>query len=186
MVALGVRDVVDWRLPLRETIDAVHAQGGVAIAAHPVRESWRPQEEDAIARLDGTEAVHALGETHSRGRFELRQFFRRVRDRDPHVAPIGSSDFHGLAPIGRCLTYIFVDEVSEAGVLTAIRRGQTVASDTRGSFVGDPSLVKLVQESGAETPYARQPGLLARLSVWMVLSSIALLICVRDGRSARL
>jgi hypothetical protein len=178
MVALGVRDVVDWRLPLRETIDAVHAQGGVAIAAHPVRDSWRPLDDEAIARLDGTEAVHALGETHSRGRFELRQFFRRARDRKPHLAPIGSSDFHGLAPIGRCRTYIFVDEVSEAGVLSAIRGGQTVAADTRGTFVGDPSLVKLVQESGAAKPDARQPDLLARLSVVMVLSALALLICV--------
>jgi hypothetical protein len=184
MVAVGVRRVIDWRLPLRETIDAVHAQGGVAIAAHPVRDSWRPQDDDAIRTLDGTEAVHALGETYSRGRFELREFFRRARDRKPELAPIGSSDFHGSAPIGRCLTYIFVDEVSEAGVLSAIGRGHTVASDNRGTLIGDPALVKLVQGAGVETPFARQPGPWARLSVWMVLSALALLICVRDAPSA--
>ena len=68
-------------------------------------------------------------------------------------------------------------------MLSAIGRGQTVASDNRGTLIGDPALVKLVQGVDVETPFARQPGPWARLSVWIVLSALALLICVRDAGS---
>ena len=40
MVAAGVRKWIDWRLPADEAIEAVHRQGGVALAAHPIRKSW--------------------------------------------------------------------------------------------------------------------------------------------------
>ena len=62
LVAVGVREVVDWRLPLGGVIDAIHAQGGVAIAAHPVRHSWHADPESAAA-LDGSEAMHSLSAT---------------------------------------------------------------------------------------------------------------------------
>jgi hypothetical protein len=178
LVAAGVRRVVDWRLPLRQAIDEIHAQGGVAIAAHPVRDSWRVSDADGLRALDGAEAVHALGESHSRGRFQLREFFRTTRQLKPTLAAIGSSDFHGVAPLGRCLTYILVDEVSEAGVLDAIRRGRTVASDNRGLLVGDAELVKLVKETGPPLPAGRS-GPARTLSVVMVLGALALLVCVK-------
>ena len=175
LVAVGVREMVDWRLPLREAIAAVHAQGGVAIAAHPVPDSWRVRDEDALRALDGTEAVHALGETYSRGRYQLREFYRLVRGLNPRAAAIGSSDFHGNAPIGRCRTHVIVDEVSEAGVLDAIRRGRTVASDNRGTFVGDADLVALVKERRGEAPPARS-DLWRPVSVATVLAALALLV----------
>ena len=175
LVAVGVREMVDWRLSLRESIAAVHAQGGVAIAAHPVPDSWRVRDEDALRRLDGTEAVHALGETYSRGRYQLREFYRLVRGLNPRAAAIGSSDFHATAPIGRCRTHLIVDAVSEAGVLDAIRRGRTVASDNRGTFVGDPDLVAMVKERTAGDSVARGDRWRV-LSVAMVLSALALLV----------
>jgi predicted metal-dependent phosphoesterase TrpH len=178
MVAVGVREVVNWRLPAAQAVAAVHAQGGVAIAAHPVRDSWRASADGALAEIDGTEAVHTLGEAHSRGRHQLREFYRRAREQNPTVAPIGSSDFHGMAPLGRCLTYIVVDEVSEQGVLRAIRGGRTVASDNRGALVGDPALVKLVEGAGAAVP-AGETGSARTLSVVMVLSALAMLVCFK-------
>ena len=33
MAAIGVTELIDWRLPAREAIAAIHAQGGVAIMA---------------------------------------------------------------------------------------------------------------------------------------------------------
>jgi predicted metal-dependent phosphoesterase TrpH len=179
LVAIGVRRVVDWRLPLRQAIDAVHEQGGVAIAAHPVRDSWRVRDDRALRTLDGAEAVHAGFEEHSRGRYELHEFYRSARGLNPVLAAIGSSDFHGIAPIGRCVTYIVVDEISERGVLRAIRRGQTVASDNRGTLVGDPAIVTLVQKAGRITGRTADRDFLRQLSVILVLSSLALLICVK-------
>ena len=176
MAAVGVRQVVDWRLPAAAAIAAVHAQGGVAIAAHPVRDSWRVGDAAALREIDGTEAVHARAERHSRGGYQLREFHRVAREQNPAVAPIGSSDFHGMAPLGQCLTYIFVDEVSEQGVLRAIRNGRTVASDNLGMLVGDPALVKLAEAAGASMP-AGKPGIARALSVLMVLGSLAMLVC---------
>ncbi len=178
MVAVGVRQVVDWRLPAGRAVEAVHSQGGIAIAAHPVRESWRATDDGALRAIDGTEAVHARAESHSRGRHQLREFYRMTREHNPTVAPIGSSDFHWMAPLGRCLTYIVVDEVSEQGVLRAIRAGRTVASDNRGVLVGDPALVKLVEDAGAVVP-ARETGFARALSVMMVLSALAWLVCFK-------
>ena len=177
LVAAGVRRVVDWRLPLEEMIGDIRAQGGVAIAAHPVPDSWRVSDADALGSLDGAEAVHALGASYSRGRFQLREFYRTTRQHNPALAPIGSSDFHGIAPLGRCLTYILVDEVSEAGVLDAIRRGRTVASDNAGLFVGDRALVKMIQDAGATPP--RRESRAARISAMTVLAALGLLIAVK-------
>jgi predicted metal-dependent phosphoesterase TrpH len=36
ILAIDIHDYIDPDLPLREIIDAIHAQGGLAIAAHPV------------------------------------------------------------------------------------------------------------------------------------------------------
>jgi predicted metal-dependent phosphoesterase TrpH len=180
MVAVGVRHIVDWRLPLREAIEAVHAQGGVAIAAHPVKESWRVGDEDALAGLDGAEAVHAFAQTHSRGRFQLRQFFENARRRNPSLAAIGASDFHSSAPIGRCLTYIAVDDVTERGVLDAIRRGRTAASDNRGTFIGDPAVIKLAQQTRLSEPGGEASGALRKLSVVMVVAAMLALVCFRN------
>jgi PHP domain-containing protein len=177
LAAVGVRRVVDWRLPLRQVVDDVHSQGGVAIAAHPLRESWRVTAVDALRALDGAEAV-SRGADASR-RNELREFFRRTRELNPSLAPIGSSDFHAVAPLGRCRTYIVADEISERGVLEAIRRGHTVASDGLDTLVGDPELVKLVQESGVRAMPSEDQGHEHQLAVLMVLGALLGLVCLK-------
>ena len=60
LIGVGIRDTVSWRQPLEAAIDAVHAQGGVAILAHPV-DIYRSALNDAArTTLDGTEVRHAL------------------------------------------------------------------------------------------------------------------------------
>jgi predicted metal-dependent phosphoesterase TrpH len=178
LVAVGVRQVIDWRLPLPQMIDAVHAQGGVAIAAHPVKDSWRVADATALRRLDGTEAMHTLVETSSRGRQELLAFYGAAREQNRNVAAIGSSDFHAVAPLGGCRTFVFVDEVSERGVLDAIRRGQTVAADNHANVVGNTALGQpMVRVSTGAA--AASSELWRRLSVTMVLAALVLLVCFR-------
>jgi hypothetical protein len=179
LAAVGIRDVVDWRLPLSQVIDAVHARGGVAIAAHPMRESWRAGADAGIRALDGAEAVHTRAQEFSRGRQELRAFYRNARVVNPDLAPIGSSDFHGVAPLGGCRTYILADEASERGVLDAIRRGRTVASDGRGAFVGDPALVELARQADAMRSVHPDAGPWHHVSVAMVLLALGLLVGVK-------
>ena len=121
MIAAGIRRSISWRLTASQAIDEIHRQGGVAIAAHPTASSWPAYAEDgAIGKLDGAEVCQPIafaGEHYAR---ELREFYQRSG-----AAAIGSSDYHGMGPLGICRTYLFVKEVSEAGVLEAIRARRT-------------------------------------------------------------
>ena len=83
-------------------------------------------DEDAIARLDGSELAHSAMHESVQFRVEFANFFQRVRAVNPDVAAIGSSDFHTSPSLGRC---------------------RTVAMDGDGRLYGDPNLVRLVDRS---------------------------------------
>jgi hypothetical protein len=143
IVAIGIRDRVDWRLPSAAVIDAIHAQGGIAIAAHPLQSQWRGFDDDALRRVDATEIAHSMTRFMQGRAWELVAFFDRAKALQPHVAPIGDTDFHFNAPMGLCRTFVFAREINEAAVLDAIRAGRTVAYDNAGHAFGDPALVEM-------------------------------------------
>ena len=145
IAAIGVRTMVSPYVPARDAIAMIQAQGGVAIAAHPVRKSWLENDDEALRLLDGSEVAHPLSLTHPRQAAQLVEFHARVRRVNPDIAPIGSTDFHLGIPLGVCRTYLIVDEVSESGALDAIRRGRTVASVPGGGLIGDDQHVRMVQ-----------------------------------------
>ena len=177
LVAIGIRQPIDWRLPLRAAIAAVHRAGGVAIAAHPVRTFWRVAEDDSgLDLLDGAEAVAESGARFDRSRREIREFYDRTRRRNADLAPIGSSDFHMIVPLGVCRTYVFVREVSERGVLEAIAHGRTVAVDDSKQMVGDARFVHRLR-GVPEFPAAA--ALPARLAAILALLGLGLIVCVR-------
>ena len=60
LIAVGVRERVGFGQRAADAIDAIHRQGGVAIAAHPIREFWRAYDAAALQRLDGAEICHPL------------------------------------------------------------------------------------------------------------------------------
>ncbi|MDQ3069175.1 MAG: CehA/McbA family metallohydrolase [Acidobacteriota bacterium] len=143
IVGVGVTSTIDWRLPGADIIRAVQAQGGVAIAAHPVRASWKGSDE-MLALLDGAEVAHPLTALRVTGRSDLTAFFMRARTINPDIAPIGSSDFHMIHPLAACRTYVFAESVTVAGVLDAVRAGRTVAQDQDGVLYGAPALTLLL------------------------------------------
>src|SRR5215472_2903351 len=118
IVAIGVRETISWRLSVSDAVDEIHRQGGVAIAAHPVQSSWPAVEPGT--KLDATEVMQPLGyiEKHRRA-FEA--FYARGR-----MAPVASSDYHGMGPIGACRTYLFAQDTSVQAILDAIRARRTV------------------------------------------------------------
>jgi hypothetical protein len=146
IAAVGVATMVESRLPAREAIAAIHAQGGVAIASHPIDDSWTERDIEALSALDGVEVAHPVVLASAEWKQEVEEFHRRARAVNPDVAAIGSSDFHG-GPIGRCRTFLVVDEPSAAGVLEAIRRGRTEARcggpDAAGFGYGLPTWIAL-------------------------------------------
>ena len=170
LIAVGVSHPVNALQPAAAAIDDIHAQGGVAIAAHPGPRATG-YDDEAIVRLDGSELAHSAMHESAQFRVEFANFFQRVRAVNPDVAAIGSSDFHVSPALARCRTLLFVRERTRAGVLDAIRNGRTVAMDGDGRLYGDKTLVGLVdrsrldRRSGAHTVWRRVSIALAGIGV---------------------
>lgn len=175
LVALGTSRSIDWRLPLREAIAVVHAQGGAAVAAHPVESSWLDPDADALRLLDGTEVAHPGLRPPPAARDEYLEFYRRVLAVNPDVAPIGSSDFHTSAPLGYCRTYILTNDRTASGVVEAIRLGQTVARRPNGRLHGSEANRAQVEQYLAQRVPIPDPGGWDLAAVLGALSGLTLL-----------
>jgi predicted metal-dependent phosphoesterase TrpH len=176
MIAAGVSKAIDWRLSAADAIEAIHRQGGVAIAAHPGKIYWNAYDQRAMALLDGAEVSHNAGNRYPVARAELREFFGRASAIKPSLAPIGSSDFHFGGTMGECRTFIFADEVSVTGVLDAVRRGSTVAYDGYGTLTGDPSRVAIVRQILAAYPQPIRASWPSRLAAYASVLGVLILL----------
>ena len=149
MVAVGIGRTVSWRLTAEQAIDEVHRQGGVAIAAHPLASNWKAFEGPAMHKLDGTEVVQPVAFLRRDYTANLRDFYGRTK-----AAAIGSSDYHGMGPLGLCRTWVFARDASPAAVLEAIRERRTVVID-RGRAFGDMNLARAAGDRLWEEPPGR-------------------------------
>jgi hypothetical protein len=136
VVAVGIASLIDWRQDVAAQADAVHRQGGVAIAAHPVRSYWPAFDATAMAKLDGAEICHPLIYVEEDGVEGLEGFLRRGQ-----LAAIGSSDTHGPGPMGLCRTYVFARDRSASAIVEAGRAHRTVVYGFGGKAYGDPALI---------------------------------------------
>jgi predicted metal-dependent phosphoesterase TrpH len=175
MIGVGLRETIDWRLSASDAIRAIHAQGGVAIAAHPTLRSWRG-DAGAMTLLDGTEVAHPAALVSPSDGRQILAFYRRAAELNPSLASIGSSDFHFGDTLGICRTFLFVREISGAGVLEAVREGRTVAHDRTGRLLGDPSLVSIVKGLIASNPPRTRSDIPSRVAAWVTLLGVALLL----------
>jgi predicted metal-dependent phosphoesterase TrpH len=146
MVALGTARYIDWRVSAEDAIDAIHRQGGLAIAAHPTWEVWPAYEPTAIRKLDGAEAIQPSSYTGPHQAANLRDFWKRSG-----AAAIGSSDYHGMGPLGLCRTYVFATDSTPEAVLDAIRARRTVATDGRVAY-GLPEWTRYLPQLPAAPP----------------------------------
>jgi hypothetical protein len=154
MIGVGLETTVAPTRDPADAVRAVHAQGGVVFAAHPVERYW-PKLTPVRAMLDGSEVAHPFANPAARAAratsrvggwraADLETFFEGAQAKDAHpLAAIASSDYHWGAGLGRVRTWLFVDgEPSEARVLDAIRARRTVVRSADGDLVGDPALVR--------------------------------------------
>jgi hypothetical protein len=175
ITAIGVEQPVDWRHSAADVIEAIHAQGGIAIAAHPALKFWPAYDDRALRELDGTERAHASIFQVRRTDRQFAIFFNDTRSVNPNVAAIGSSDFHVVGYPGICRTYVFARERSARGILEAVRAGHTVVYDKHGQLRGDPELFALMPaDSRTELRSAPRPGP-GSLAVWLGLLGLVLL-----------
>jgi len=141
MLAVGIQRTISWQQDSSAVLADIHAQGGIAIAAHPTL-GFQEYSDDTVARLDGSEVMHPLVYGSEEQAAEIRAFNTRA-----HVAVIGDSDFHGVGRIGQCRTYVFVKERTAAGILEAVRAHRTIVYD--GAHVyGDQALIILANQDG--------------------------------------
>lgn len=175
LIALGITRPVDWRLSLADAIRDVHAQGGVAIGAHPTTNFWQRLDDATLALLDGLEVAHPVRHLDPKARARIDAVYARARKVNPTIAAIGSSDYHFDAPIGYCRTRLLVRDLSIGGVFDAIRAGRTVAYDADGNAYGDSSWT-----AAAAAPAAiAQP----RHNIAMAAAWLALMFLVMFGGS---
>ncbi len=155
LLAIGVHDTISNQLAAAAAIDAIHGQGGLAIAAHPYEDTWPAWDAEALARLDAAEIVRPESLHVAALAEQLRAFFARA-----DVTAIGSSDYHSLPQIGYARTWVFAKERSEAGVMEALRAGRTVVYDRERTY-GDPAVIRLAEENGGlprDPPTLPAPG----------------------------
>jgi hypothetical protein len=119
IIALGIERTVDWDQSSEAIIDDIHRQGGVAIAAHPVKSSWYRWPEAAVRKLDGSEVEQPITFLQADAAREMREFHERAGG-----AAIGSSDYHTLGPLGLTRTCVLARDNSTAAILEAVRAGR--------------------------------------------------------------
>jgi predicted metal-dependent phosphoesterase TrpH len=179
LAVIGVTAPVGWRQSAASAAAAIHAKGGVAIAAHPDEKTWRFLDDAALAALDGVEVAHPMIHIWADSRRDLLAFYERAKRVHPSIAAIGSTDFHHFAPVGLGRTYVLTSEPTQAGILDAIRAGRTVACDGRGEAYGPADLVAMVAEDCRRDATSPPDGetALDRLATWCVwLGLVALVV----------
>ena len=146
VAAVGIDRPIDWRGSIEDVAAAIHAQGGVAIGAHPAGVFRKTFDDAAYRALDGIEAAHPEMFENEGLHRDFTEVYHDAVAAHPSIAAIGSTDFHTWAPVGLCRTYLFARAATRDGVLDAIRAGRTVACDGEGEVHGPPALAPLVLE----------------------------------------
>jgi PHP-associated len=147
ITAAGIAETVHYRGTGVTAIEHVHRQGGIAIVAHPFRDAWPGYDAAILRGLDGAEICHPVIYAYDEGQRELEQFAARQP-----VAAIGSSDFHGLGPMGTCRTYVFAATPDRTGILDAVRARRTIVFGKDGRAYGDPALLPYADRLRGRAP----------------------------------
>jgi hypothetical protein len=178
LALIGISTPVPWRQSAAAAAAGAHAQGGIAIAAHPSRRSWPYLTDADLVALDGVEVAHPMILDWPEWRRDLLAFYDRARTVHPSIAAIGSTDFHRLAPVGLGRTYLLVKAATPEAILDAIRAGRTVACDGTGKVYGPPELLEMVRDDcrrDASSPPDGQTTL-ERVGTWLAWLGVVALV----------
>lgn len=147
ITAIGVKRPVSWHGDIASVATAIHAQGGVAIAAHPTENQRSAWTKVGFRAVDGVEVAHPTMYRSRGDRADLDSAYRLALQAHPGIAAIGSSDDHTAEPLGLCRTYVFAPAATPDAIVEAIRRGRTVACDADGVATGPPALAAAAAEA---------------------------------------
>jgi len=119
ILAYGLESEVKRDLPVQETIDRIHENGGIAVAPHPYR-IWSGLGERAVreANFDAVETLNGRSLDGANRR-------ARVLARELGLPVTGGSDAHSIVEVGRAYT-VFPDSCNSAEeMMMAIVDGRT-------------------------------------------------------------
>ena len=125
IIALGITDYIKPLQTPAETIDQIHDNAGIAIAAHPYC-YYRSGLGNIVQSLD----IDAMETMNSRFIFGVSNYIAKKISNKNKIPPIGASDAHFVKGIGRCYTEVKdCDDVDE--LLKEIKKGNTSAHGER-------------------------------------------------------
>ncbi len=140
VLAFQIQEPIPMKLPIPETVDLIHAQGGIAVIAHPysVFRTWVDSSEIEGAGFDCVEVINAhqfpFGYTLGKNRGLAERL---------GLPQTGGSDAHTPRTVGRAYTIFESESRDVEGVLDALRGGRTRAE---GRGVSLAERLKLVKE----------------------------------------
>ena len=140
ILAFDIQEPIPMKLTIPETVDRIHAQGGIAVIAHPysVFRTWVDSTEIEGAGFDCVEVINAhqfpFGYTLAKNRGLAERL---------GLPQTGGSDAHTPRTVGRAYTIFESDSRDIEGVLAALREGRTRAE---GRGISLAERLKLVKE----------------------------------------
>lgn len=123
VLALGIEERVPAGLPFEETIEHIHDQDAIAVVPHPFQRS-RSGVAPHVTReaLSSADAIETYNSRLFTGRSNRRaERFARAND----LPMTAGSDAHIAEMVGQAVTKIDTTERSLAGILDAVRAGNT-------------------------------------------------------------
>lgn len=140
ILAFDIEEPIPPQLPIPETVDLIHDQGGIAIVAHPysVFRAWVNGREIEEAGFDCIEVANAA-------QFPYGWMLSKntVLARKLGLPETGGSDAHIPRTIGRAYTILEAKTRDVEGVLRALRKGDTEA---RGRGITLAERLKIVKD----------------------------------------
>lgn len=139
VLAFDINELVPMELPISETVDRIHDQGGIAIVAHPysVFRTWVSAREIEEAGFDCVEVANAAQFPYGMMVKKNEELAERLG-----LPMTGGSDAHIPRTIGRAYTILEAEAGDIEGVLGALRKGDTEAEGRGISLVERMKLVK--------------------------------------------
>lgn len=149
--ALGIKSTVSRWLPLNETLDEIHRQGGIAVVNHPSARYHRnvlPVFENGLA--DGYEWVNTAVAFEGKHR-EVEEFTAILQGLGLYngTAKIGVSDSHFADGLGEATTCLLVPELTEAEVMLALREHRGAVAWEGKFHAQEPWASRLNADPGA-------------------------------------
>ncbi|MBO4914337.1 MAG: CehA/McbA family metallohydrolase [Oscillospiraceae bacterium] len=154
LLGLFLREPIG-KLPFAETVEAIHAQGGLAVIAHPFERSRDEKRlEPIVAMLDGVEVQNGRAERRIRDANALAEAFAEAHG----MRRFAGSDAHLPCELGNAALCLEAEELTLSAVREALLSGGAEVCEKRRSAALNTArsqYTKLKKTHARPTAYAK-------------------------------